>query len=775
MKIWIPFLALLLLTSKGTAQAPIEFWKKKYNSYYQAMSGHKMLVTFSQSKYAAGDTAFFSIQLFENELTRVKAKRILDFNVIDSEGKSVQHFLFSVLNGEGYNQWIVPDLPSGVYRLAIHHYGLKAFYPEVIYQKPIEIVKSGVLQPIQRPSRVTIEGGHLIGGMVSSVLVAATPLDSIKLIDSSGFILTNGIVQADGFCSLTIRPTYKQKYFITANNDTTRTSLPVVEEDGVNMGVKFSSSNTLQSVTIKIPPKSRYNKERLTLIVSQRNLVLEVIELLMEKDSLDINLQTSNWNDGLIHLAVLRSNGQLLAFRNLYHHTSNNFILNMNIPKLSYQPREKVDVEFDFTDSSGNPVDGLFSVSVIDKKYDQIQALNVWYDSSFDIDFAMEDFAWNEFRLENLKTIDHHVLTQSKPQPWDRILSGMNPLKDFRFKSNIERVGRAYSDSTKKPLLNGSNVLLYLQQAHQRYQFTINDGLILMPMSDFYGKDELLMMAETQVYVGGESMGQVVPDFWVDWNGEDIKWPSSIKVKETATADPYALYVNQNRLIRKSFDTFLSQQGRSSTSNEQQNFLPPYDLSVTVTDYEPFVDMEELIREIVPSLQHRKTRKGPIVLVSLPDPLKVTGDPTYIIDGFATKNTSYFMSLKPSEISTIAIISHPKKLIPLGLFGKNGLVLVRTKNGNTRPPINRSLQIEGLSKPKFLEERKQRPNDNKPNFNSLVFWYPSAKIDTSGKANLSFYMTDDLGVYQILVRGISPSGIPFYVSKDINVNLQGSK
>ncbi len=772
MKTWIVCLLFLFAIDIVHAQAPVDSWKQKYSTYYASLAGHKMHVVFNHHRFATGDTAFFSIHLFENDLRRVKPKRILDFHVIDSEGKSVYHFLFSVLNGQAHNQWVVPDLTPGVYRVAIHHYGLKSFIPEVIYQQPIQIIKEGILQHSQKTARITVEGGHLIRDVQNRLVIGTAPNALVKLIDQSGKIVASEFSRADGFCQIKFQPAFPQRYFITTDADTSRVWLPKVEADGIGLRVIHEKDFQKQKVHLMAPSGSKFQNERMTLLISQRDQILDVVDFLLANDSTEINLQSSNWPDGLIHLSVLRSSGELLAYRNFYHQKP--IAANIFTLRNEYLPRERVDVKLDLKDSEGKYMAGVFSMSVqllIDKSAVSQYAL---FDPTFDVDFANEDFAWSDLIEIPPATIDNHVVTRSKPQPWNRILAGIQPLKDFRFKSNMQRIGKAYRDSTRKPLPNGTQVLFYLQKAHHRYQFAVNDGVIVMPMQDYFGTDELLTMAETPVYMGTETVGQVVPEITIDWVNDEIKWPSSYKVRESTQPDPYAIYTSQNKLIRKSFSAFLAAD-QSTAGDDGSSAFPAADIMIRLADYEPFADMEELIREIIPSLQHRKTRKGPIVLVALPEPLKVTGDPTYIIDGIASKNTAHFMSLKPAEVSSISIVNHPKKLIPLGLFGKNGLVIVKTKKGNLRQSGQPPLVIEGLSKPHLPLLFNPTVTSRAPHFNAFVTWNPIAKIESEGVANVSFYTTDDIGTYRITVKGISQSGIPFTMVKDIDVNLQAAK
>lgn len=185
--------------------------------------------------------------------------------------------------------------------------------------------------------------------------------------------------------------------------------------------------------------------------------------------------------------------------------------------------------------------------------------------------------------------------------------------------------------------------------------------------------------------------------------------------------------------------------------------------------------MAELVKEVIPSLQHRTLANGKeYVHVSLSEGMSAaaTGDPVYIIDGVATKSTAFFLSLKPADVLRIKIITNPSKLLRFNLLGKNGIVIVTTKTGDTRVPLDdQSRLIEGLNTPvNFHAGNHEKSGDGKPDFRSTIYWNPSLMTDSNGKARVEFFCTDDIGPMSIRIDGLAEGGKPFSATAAFTVD-----
>ncbi len=186
--------------------------------------------------------------------------------------------------------------------------------------------------------------------------------------------------------------------------------------------------------------------------------------------------------------------------------------------------------------------------------------------------------------------------------------------------------------------------------------------------------------------------------------------------------------------------------------------------------------MVELIREIVPSLQHRKLGGKTTVRVLLSEAsIRPTGDPLYVIDGIMTKNTEYFLSMSPSDILTLKIVKDISKLRRFGAMGKNGMVLVQTKKLDLQKLKSGSttLAVTGLNRAlDFKAQNQSKSTSRLPDFRSTIYWAPSIRTALTGKANFSFYTSDESGPLVIKVVGITTDGRPFNAITKVKVDFK---
>jgi hypothetical protein len=246
---------------------------------------------------------------------------------------------------------------------------------------------------------------------------------------------------------------------------------------------------------------------------------------------------------------------------------------------------------------------------------------------------------------------------------------------------------------------------------------------------------------------------------------------------EKDSIDEYGSFAKRKQLIDQSFrvHSTLREAGSKSVSDDYDDLLEA-DIIVNLDDYVVFPTMRDVIKEVVPSMYARSTKKGDIVRVDLMPPLMGSSSPVYIIDGFATRNTEYFLSLKPSELKTLKVVNNPQKLVPTGLLGQFGLVIVESRLGNKREPlIIDNKRIKGIQLPvslKISEEQKRNPDI--PDFRSTLYWNPSIKTDDNGKALVEFTSSDDTGKVLIMVDGITNDLQPFSITAELMVEIKKS-
>ena len=178
--------------------------------------------------------------------------------------------------------------------------------------------------------------------------------------------------------------------------------------------------------------------------------------------------------------------------------------------------------------------------------------------------------------------------------------------------------------------------------------------------------------------------------------------------------------------------------------------------------------MAQFVKEVVRPLRIGKSGGKETVRMKYLEPEIATGDPLYFIDGIATPDTDYFLSLAPKDLKTISVIKLPRKLARFGNMARNGIVIVESKYGTLRQELNDNMLINGLSKGGLFNEIDQPKSSaiEKPDFRSTVYWNPAINVDSNGSSSFSFYTSDDRSPLMIVIQGIS-NGRPFLIQQEI--------
>jgi hypothetical protein len=773
---------------ESNAQSYASLFTQKYNAYQTIWPKTKLHLIFNQEKFFPGDTAYFKIYLVNEELIGIKGKQLIDINLLDARGQIKIHFMASLNNGLGQNQLIIPDtLAAGIYLMTAHTNWMKNFDPTFIFKKEITIVRKNTVSSNETAKLVAVaEGGHLVRNVPSKIsILTNNPRTSVQIIDTEGRDMGQVTTDAQGMGVITLTPLQNASYFARIIGKYFQTSLPTVESDGVSLQLSVPDKLTEPlKIHLASPQGSTFRNQELLIILSSRGKICHTASFIQgDKEFAELTVFQKNLPEGIIHVSILNQAGDLFASRNFYRQGESAVRAKIQT-KDKFQTREKVKVEVSLTDSIGQPIAGEFSISVLNASLFDNEKQNSLADELNILSNVKEKFLIDRSDSNWLTSLNNRLICLTEEVPWKSILSKKSEKPSFSFSSLTQKRGSVYYADTGKPALD-LDILFYLQKSKARVQTKVENGKVWLAIPESFGKDELFFIAEKFFYLGGEKHGEEVSNLKIEWEADkSFNLPSAPLSKEGDSLDNYASFAANSRLIDQSYNAYLSSEKTKAENTKQQIDLNDFedevakaDITVDVKKYNLFPTMEELVKEVIPSLFHRKTGRKSIVRISLPEVMtaKATGDPLYIIDGIATKNTTFFLSLKPSEIITVKIVNDLKKLLPLGLMGKNGIVIVQTKKGDVRESNpDPSMLIEGFSKPINFAEHTTS-NLYKPNFRSTIYWNPSIKTDSNGKATVEFSCSDDVGKLRIRIEGLTKEGRPFTTEENVEVMAGNEK
>jgi hypothetical protein len=240
-------------------------------------------------------------------------------------------------------------------------------------------------------------------------------------------------------------------------------------------------------------------------------------------------------------------------------------------------------------------------------------------------------------------------------------------------------------------------------------------------------------------------------------------------------ADPFTAYSLQVQSIKNSYSFFMNALPGDSVeepNKAMEDELSGADLTVDLNDYLMMPTMEEVVREIVRAVEYRKISGRPVIRVyTIGKVTNYSSGPLFVIDGMITKDPSYFLGLKPTDVISIKVVRDSKKLFALGSLGANGVILVKTKLRAKIVKEKHIIDFAGLL-PESRNSSWEYANPKIPDLRPCLFW-TSKKFSGGDGEHLVFKTSDDVGKFKVQIFGLTEDGIPFYSEYPFQVKYAG--
>lgn len=767
----------------------IKVLTEKFGRYTKQHQQVKVHLFFNQDKYSPGDTAFYKAHFLTDALQLLPGKQILNLEIYNKDGKIVQHQSFSVRDGVGANQIILSkSIAPGIYLFVAYSDWMKNFSTDLFYRKQIIITgqKQISSSPTAAATSITFypEGGKLIEGVSNKVVARSSGAKQVQVLDNNGQRLSEFLLDDQGLGSFLITPESNKSYYAKITGQAQQYRLPTAVSDGLALQLTSSLNSEPLKLVITSPSKSDLRDQDLFFVmIAQSHVRFSVPMRLGSTEAHQLLLPKKNLPDGVTQLYILSGKGIVLAERLVFVKTPSEIKIAVSTDKAAYHPRETVVVEVVVNDELGNPVETELTVSVLNNKlFRDDNSTSISEELLLTSDFYKSDdsFEFDHSKASWPSSLDNYLITQKWNRfQWSDVLATSNSNMKYGFRNTLSVEGIALDVNTGRPVPDSTLINVFLQDQMMGYEvYTQRDGQFDLPfLFDFWGDDRLFYLMEKRK--------KEISNSNLIINRDTLNIPTGFSYTEETGIDSYGDFKFKKTLIDGSYGFYASasQQNITGLVNPNAVFEEEMfgaDVSINLEEFVIFPTMEELIREVIPSLLHRKVSGKSIVRVMLSDASVITtGDPLYVIDGVMTKNSTYFLSLKPSEILTVKIVKNINKLQRFGAMGKNGVVLVQTKKPDREnlTKLSNIIQVKGLSKPfEFRSpDYSVKSNTRIPDFRSTLYWNTSLKTDSRGKVSFSFYASDDIGPLEVKLEGITSKGNPFSAESKVEVVFERFK
>ncbi|MCW5910978.1 MAG: hypothetical protein KIT62_07885 [Cyclobacteriaceae bacterium] len=687
-------------------------WAVASENYFRTWREPDLMLVLNQEKYVPGDTVFIKAFYRLNPAEVSVHDELVQVNLINSHGASVNPILFPVKKGGGQSQLVLPDsLPAGLYRLIAQTNLMRNF--NKVFTEVITIVRDKKIH--RTPAsfvKLRPESGQLVANLPSQIGINTDYRNrAFEFTDEQGRVVVKGSTNRWGSGHVTLVPVQNQYYFRWAN-DSTRYALPRTVSQGITLTISRSSSD----IRINMSQSSEY----LAVLITGRGKVHYTKDIQPGNSSSSLSVPLDKFPAGIMKISVLNKTGVVVATRDFYS-APRQPVMRIEFSKHQYKPREQIESKLNLVESTS-----LVSVIRATNQYalpSTVYPHLDWIQAGFNSPFTTDSIT--------LQDIDRWLIAETKELPWKTIIQPDQNRKRYLPLNVIERRGYIVHELTGDPVPVGTQIMFLLQKKKYTYQtFTSSpDGFVSIAIPDLTGSDEFMYLAEYK--------GARIP-VRVDWIKPATNWPLPPLFTQSDSIDLYADFQSKIRLMTNSYEVFQSRPMTdiSSSPDNITSWLGRSDVNVSAEKFIAFSTMDEFVKEVVPSLSVGKSKKGAWVRVGL-TAWQANNDPLYIIDGQATLNTNSFLELKPADLKTVRIYNTPAKLIGLGLLGKQGIVVVDTKSGTWRKQPIESNLINGITLP--VSTTSKPTTGSGPVFRSTIYWTTEMASNV-----ISFPATDDL-------------------------------
>ncbi|WP_298308436.1 hypothetical protein [Flavobacterium sp.] len=200
-------------------------------------------------------------------------------------------------------------------------------------------------------------------------------------------------------------------------------------------------------------------------------------------------------------------------------------------------------------------------------------------------------------------------------------------------------------------------------------------------------------------------------------------------------------------------------------------FYEPFVNEYILDNYNRFPTIKETIIEVVKEVNYNKNDGKYTLRLNDYDPnIEINESPLVLIDGLVVQDINELFEYKASDIYKICTINtgytYGNKLY-------SGLISFITKKQDFESKlkgnfiIKRTIDLPVLKKNYFKPNYADKSNLNRiPDYRYQLLWLPELDINTS---NISFYTSDKIGTFEIVIEGFSDEGIPVYLKEYFDV------
>jgi len=800
MKKILSFLTVLLpltaISQSNPGAAPgdtvIKSVTSRLNTYTVNHSIEKAYLQFDKLYYVAGDTIYFKAYLTLGPLHKLSAlSRVLYVDLISPNNKISQSIKLPVVAGVAWGDFVLEDaLKSGNYRIRAYtnwmrNEGEDSFFDQAIFvgsaENPGAIgTKAGNIAPrVKVDVQFLPEGGTLATGNYSKIAFKAVGADGLgkeikgTITDNDGAEVTTFASTHLGMGVFNIVPhagaTYKANItFADGTNNTIE--LPKAVNTGYTINVNNSNPDTLR---LRITAAGETPQSPVNIVAQSGGVIYYAAQSGTFAKFFTAVIPKNKFPTGIVQFTVFSQNGEPLNERLVFIQNHDQLKLDVNTKPTGYTSRQKMQIDLSAKDKNSKPVNGSFSVSVIDETKAPANELNentifssLLLTSALKGNVEQPNYYFTNTSEKTNADLDVLMLTQGyRHFVWKQVLNDDLQTPVYRPEKGLEISGTVKLGS--KPAA-GAKLSLVSKSGGLSVIDTVADDKGIFAFKNLSFPDTTKFVVQSRVNKGQDR---------VTLKLDSTLLPKVIIESAPALQNPDDLTVyasNQKHFFDEQDKSGINKQVhllKEVTIRERKATLIPHsrnlngagnaDQIITSKDFEKFVCVR-LVDCISGMLTGVVFRNG--------TPLNQRTNQSamaIVIDGnFSDADDLDY--LNPDDVEGVEVVLGGHYAAVYGSQMANGGLIITTKLGRRNREYYRYAPGVVTFKPRgfyvareFYSPQFDDSKINKKIINDLrttIFWKPDIITDKNGKASFSYFNADGKGSYRMVIEGIDADG-----------------
>ncbi|MBC7746047.1 MAG: TonB-dependent receptor [Flavobacterium sp.] len=629
------------------------------------------------------------------------------------------------------------------------------------------------------------ESGNLVNGISSKVGFKAVAADGLGF-SVSGIISdqnNNQIAEIKsehaGMGQFRIQPQEAHTYTATlkfADGSERTFNLPKALKEGYVINADNLDTANLK-VRIMVSPGLQQDGE-LRLVAQSNGVVYYASKSPVDKTLYNASIPKNRFPAGIIQLTLFSPENNPVAERLVFISHPDELLISVLSEKLQSKIREKSKLALTAKNIAGKPVNGSFSVSVIDEskvKYDELDQITILSNLllSSDIKGYVEQPNYYFVNTnEKVQQLDNLMITQGwRRFTWKNMITNTAPPISFSPEENIQISGTVTSNNGK-PVFGGK-VTLFTSSGNLFLKDTLTDieGRFLFSDLNFNDSTRFVIQARNlkdrkNVRIDLDlNPAQIVtknknyPDFEINVNSSLITYLQNSR-KQYDEFKRFGL-INSSILLAEVKITEVKPLVKYSSN---LNGAGQADKVITAKELEYATDLITFLQGRVAGLIIRNgiaySTRNMVSSFSGPIPMQIILDGTYV-------DPMFLGSLNVKDIETVEVLKSISNTAIYGIRGGGGILIITTKRGENNMGFRNYASGIISFKPQGLYESREfySPNYDDPKVNTkiadlrtTIYWQPNVITSLSGKATVEYFNSDAKGTYAVIIEGIGSNG-----------------